>query len=188
MPFRRLVFLALLSGALFARSAAAQIPGLSSSTSGAATPQNTVPPDPLGRDNPRGCVLGFIKAAQEEKYALAANFFEPYKGRRRNSESDDEELAVQLLAILNQKFGGPLEMISRDPQGRLDDGLPPDEERVSNGLGTEAFPIILVRTEDEQGRKLWYFSRATLERVPAEYDSLTFPEYPGHPGADAFSR
>jgi MscS family membrane protein len=181
MPFRRLVLLFLLSGALFAScSAAAQIPGLTSSTSGAATPQNTVPPDPLGRDNPRGCVLGFIKAAQEEKYALAANFFEPSKGRRRNSESDDEELTVQLLAILNQKFGGPLELISRDPQGRLDDGLPPDQERMSNGLGTEAFPIILVRIEDEQGRKLWYFSRATLQKVPAEYDSLTFPEMEKH--------
>jgi MscS family membrane protein len=181
MPFRQSVFLFLLSGALFAtRSAATQIPGLTSSTGSASSPQNTVPPDPLGRDNPRGCVLGFIKAAQEEKYALAASFFEPYKGRRRNSEFDDEELAVQLLTILNQKFGSPWELISRDPQGRLDDGLPSDQERVGNGLGTEAVPIILVRIEDEQGRKLWYFSRATLDKVPAAYDSLSFPEMEKH--------
>jgi MscS family membrane protein len=160
--------------------APAQIPGLTVATSAVPAQLNTPPPDPLGRDNPHGCVLGFIKAAQEEKYPLAVEYFEPVKGRHRNSKSDDEELAVQVLAILNQKFGGPLEFISRDPLGRLDDGLPPDQERVSNGLGTDAFPIILVRIEDQQGRKLWYFSRATLEKVPAEYDSLSFPDLEKH--------
>ena len=156
-----------------------QIPGLSSPATPAAT-QNTTPPDPLGRETPRGCVLGFIKTAQEEKFDVAADYFEPFKGRRRVSDSEEEELAAQLLAIFNQKFGGPLEMVSRDPLGRLDDGLPPDKERVSNGLGTDAFPMILVRVEDAQGRKLWYFSRETLERVPAYYDSLSFPDMEKH--------
>lgn len=181
MLFRGLLLLFILSLPFVTpRPAPAQIPGLTAATSGVPAQQNTPSQDPLGRDNPRSCVLGFIKAAQEEQYPLAVEYFEPAKGRRRNSESDDEELAVQLLAILNQKFGGPLESISRDPLGRLDDGLPPDQERVSNGLGTDAFPIILVRIEDQQGRKLWYFSRVTLEKVPAEYDSLSFPALEKH--------
>lgn len=181
MSFRRWFLLFLLSAALLpSRAPAAQIPGLTSSAASTPAQSNAAPADPLGRENPRGCVLGFLKAAQDENYQLAAEYFEPTKSRKRSAESDDEEIAAQLSAILNQKFGGPLEMVSRDPQGRLDDGLPPDQERVSSGLGADAFPIILVRIEDPQGRKLWYFSRATLEKVPDFYESLSFPEMEKH--------
>jgi len=149
-----------------------QIPGLTSSPTTTASQQSAVPADPLGRESPRGCLLGFIKAAQDEKYSIAVQYFQP--ARKHAAEEDDEELAEQLLAILNQKFSGPLDFVSRDPEGRLDDGLPPNEEKIS-GMDN-AFPILLVRMEDEQGRKLWYFSRTTLEAVPKVYDSLTFPE------------
>jgi len=181
MLFRRWFLFLLLSAAfLVSRGYAAQIPGLTSPAASAPAPSNAVPQDPLGRENPRGCVLGFLKAAQDDNYPLAAEYFEPSKGRKRSAESDDEEIAAQLSAILNQKFSGPLEMVSRDPLGHLDDGLPPDQERINNGLGAEAFPILLVRIEDGQGRKLWYFSRATLEKVPGFYDSLSFPNMEKH--------
>jgi MscS family membrane protein len=174
-----LLFLSLIALLFTPARMPAQIPGLTAPAA-AAVQSNAPPPDPLGRETPRGCVLGFIRAAQEEKYALAAEYFEPFKSRKHPSQEEEEEVALQLLTIFNQKFGGPLEMVSRDPQGRLDDGLPPDQERVSNGLGTDSFPIILVRIEDEQNRRLWYFSRATLEEVPSYYDSLSFPEMEKH--------
>jgi MscS family membrane protein len=177
MPLRRLLFSLLLLGLSSASAAARpQIPGLTSSTSNSTT--STAAPEPadaLGRETPRGCLLGFIKAAQDERYSVATRYFEPITGRKRTAEEDDEELAEQLLAILNQKFTGPLDFVSREPQGKLDDGLPPDQEKISS-LGTEdKFPILLVRIEDEDGRKLWYFSRTTLAMVPQVYDSLTFP-------------
>lgn len=162
---------------IVAPAAPAQIPGLTSAQPVAAVQQNVAPPDPLGRDNPRGTVLGFIKASQEEKYSVAIQYFQPQIGRRHSTTVEETELAEQLLAILNQKLAGPLDFLSRDPQGRLDDGLPPDQERVSNGLGvTDKFPVLLVRIEDEQGHKLWYVSRATLDQVPEMYEALTFPE------------
>jgi MscS family membrane protein len=177
MSVRRslLLFVSLLS---FTAAALPQVPGLAVPQSApAATAASAVPPDPLGRETPRGTLLGFIKAAQEEKYALAIEYFQPTPSRRRHSEQDDEELAAQLLTIFNQKFSGALELTSRDPLGRLDDGLPPDQERISGALGlTDKFPILLVRLEDLQGRKLWYFSRATLDHVSEMYDSLSFPE------------
>jgi MscS family membrane protein len=177
MPSRRLLILSILAAQLATPLfSAAQIPGLSAPQNAAAPQQPTAPADPLGRENPRGCILGFIKAAQDENYPLAVQYFQPITIRKHPSPEDEEELAVQLLAILNQRFLGPLDTVSRDPQGRLDDGLPPDEERVSGVLGTnEAFPIFLVRVEDAQGRQLWYFSRTTLALVPKAYDSLTFP-------------
>lgn len=180
MPIRRLLLLLVLAGLWCATAhGRPQIPGLSSTPATSASQQPAVPPDPLGRENPRGCLLGFIKAAQEERYSVAVQYFQPLPGRKlkRASEEDEEELAEQLLAILNQRFAGPLDFVSRDPEGRLDDGLPPDEEKLSSGLGTQdSFPIFLVRIEDEHGRKLWYFSRRTLESVPQVYESLTFPD------------
>jgi MscS family membrane protein len=154
-----------------------QIPGLTTPQPvSVAHSEPTVPPDPLGRETPRGTFLGFIKAAQEERYAVAIEYFQPPPSRRRHSEQDDEELAARLLSIFNQKFAGALDLTSRDPLGRLDDGLPPDQERISGALGTgDKFPILLVRLEDEHGRKLWYFSRSTLDHVPEMYESLTFP-------------
>jgi MscS family membrane protein len=154
-----------------------QIPGLTSNSPAPAVKQApAVPPDPLGRETPRGAVLGFIKAAQDERYKVAIEYFQPPPNRRHYSEEDDEELAAQLLTIFNQMYAGVLDVMSKDPNGRLDDGLPPDEEKVSGAIGTsEKFPILLVRMEDDQGRKLWYFSRASLGHVPQIYGSLTFP-------------
>ena len=159
-----------------------QIPGLSAvqptpAPTPAAKAEPGVPPDPLGRETPRGTLLGFLKAAQDEHYNVAVQYFQPLTNRRRHSEEDDEEIAEQLLTIFNQKFAGALDLISHDPLGRLDDGLPPDQEKVSGALGSGTkYPILMVRLEDEQGRKLWYFARSSLEHVPEIYDSLTFPE------------
>ncbi len=180
MLLRRFLNLVILAGLCSAGAPAhAQIPGLSSSSSSSTTAaqQPQVSADPLGRETPRGCLLGFIKVAQEEKYSVAVQYFQPLPPRRKMSAEDEEELAAQLLTILNQKFSGPLDFVSRDPQGRLDDGLPPDQERIDNALGSDnSFPVLLVRLEDAEGRKLWYFSRSTLDEVPKVYDSLTFPE------------
>ncbi|HKM66694.1 MAG TPA: mechanosensitive ion channel domain-containing protein [Candidatus Acidoferrum sp.] len=177
MPVRRP--LASLIVLLFCCAAAAhaQLPGLTiSQPTPVAKPESAVPDDPLGRETPRGSLLGFIKAAQDERNDVAIRYFQPPSGRRHRSEEDDEELVPQLLTIFNQKFAGALDVISRDPLGRLDDGLPADQERVLGALGpNEKYPILMVRLEDEQGRKLWYFSRATLDHVPEMFDSLTFP-------------
>lgn len=173
MLIRRMLPLLVLLGLLSALAwAEPQIPGLTSSPATSASQQPAPPPDPLGRETPRGTLLGFIKATQDEKYEVALQYFQP--ARRHIAQEDEEELAEQLLTILNQKFTGRLELVSRDPLGQLDDGLPPNEEKISTG--DTGFSILLIRMEDEQGRKLWYISRATLEQVPKIYDSLTFPE------------
>lgn len=158
--------------------ASPQIPGLTSTQPAAAPAHAATPPDALGRDNPRGCILGFIKAAQDEKYNIAEQYFETPPRQRHKPEQEEEELVNRLLTILNQKFAGALDVVSRDPLGHLDDGLPPDQEQITSVFGgVQAFPIMLVRREDEQGRKIWLFSRQTLDQVPEYYDSLQFPEF-----------
>jgi MscS family membrane protein len=162
--------------------AVSQIPGLgvtqpAPAPAATAKQEPAVLPDVLGRETPRGTLLGFIKAAQDERYNIAVQYFQPSTNRRHRAQEDDEEIASQLLTILNQKFAGALDLISRDPLGRLDDGLPADQEKIPGALGfNDKNSILLVRLEEEPGHKLWYFSRVSLERVPEIYDSLTFPE------------
>jgi len=171
------VLLLVLSEFFCASASLSQIPGLGTTSTTPAKPEPAVSPDPLGRETPRGTLLGFIKAAQDEHYNVAIQYFQPPTSRRHRSELDDEELAAQLLTIFNQKFAGALDLISRDPGGRLDDGLPPDQERIPGAAEfSEKNPILLIRLDEDQGRKLWYFSRASLDHVPQIYDSLTFPE------------
>jgi MscS family membrane protein len=135
-----------------------------------------VPADRLGRETPRGTVYGFIRAAQEENYKFAVQYFQPPSGRYRPEVEEEQDLAAQLLSILNERFSAAaLDGLSRDPDGTSDDGLPPDEEMVVSARNVgSSFTLLLIRVEDEHGVKLWYISRKTLDQVPEAYDSLHF--------------
>lgn len=155
---------------------AAQLPGLA--TKPGAKPES--PPGPssdlLGRETPRGTVMGFLRAAQDENYSVAALYFQPPPGHRRRNPAEEQDLAAQLLAVINQKIpASSLESLSRDPQGRLDDGLPSNQELLSgvrDSAGT--FSIALLRLDDDHGNKLWFISRKSIDTIPETYDSLRF--------------
>src|SRR6516162_5392601 len=160
---------------LVARLVNAQVPGILSPAASAPA-QASPPPDPLKRETPKGSLLGFIKAAGEERYNVAIRYFQPSTARHRPSTADEENLASQLFTILSLKFSGSLDFASNDPLGHLDDGLPPDQEQIGVARGqSEDLPILLVRADDEQGRKLWYISRKTLDGVPGVFDNLQSP-------------
>jgi MscS family membrane protein len=175
------LFLACLAGAIFV---SAQTSALLPGQKPAVTPPPT-PSDALGRDTPRGTVIGFIREAQDESEVAVDYFQPPLKGHRSPPE-EERELAGQLLSVLNAKFPtSALDSISRDPIVRGDDGQPQNQIRIvgsTRGL-SDTFPITLVRQDDLHGNKLWYISRQTLEQVPEVYYSLRFPriekELPG---------
>ena len=172
---RTIVLVALLLPLL---ACAAQIPGLTSKPAAKSNPSANALADPLGRGTPHGTVLGFLHAAQDENYSVAAQYFQPATGHHRRDPTEEQDLAAQLLAVINQKIlTSSLESLSDDPQGRLDDGLPPNQElltgvRESNGV----FSIALLRLDDDHGNKLWYISRKTLDTIPETYDSLQFSD------------
>src|SRR5262245_26270617 len=73
---------------------------------GAATAQ--VIEDPLGRDTPRGAVLGFIKAIERGKYDLAAEYLDS-----RLKPQERQELAQQLGEVLNRKLSTKPDTLSK---------------------------------------------------------------------------
>jgi MscS family membrane protein len=138
--------------------------------------QPVIPADPLGRDTPRGTLVGFVRAAQEESQRAVEYFQPPPKGRHETL-AEEQELASQLFTVLNAKFpASALGSIANDPDGRGDDQQPRDQIKVGGTRGlSESFPITLVRLPDARGVKLWFISRQTLDRVSEVYDSLRFP-------------
>ena len=142
----------------------------------APAPSAVAPSDPLelGRETPRGTVIGFIRAAQSENYDIAVQYFE---ARRRVSGEPEREIAQQLLAILNARFAGSLDSITNDPTGRQEGGPPREQVVVAGTRGlSESFPLYLVHMEVARGAKVWLISRQTLDQVPEVYDSLRFPQ------------
>jgi MscS family membrane protein len=119
-------------------------------------------------------VIGFIKAAQSEKYDIAVQYFEV--GRRASVERE-QELAEELLAVLNARFRVSLDAITNDSTGRQDNEPPRDQivVGVTREFG-ESFPLYLVHTDVSRGAKVWLISRQTLEQVPEVYDSLRFAQ------------
>jgi MscS family membrane protein len=169
-----LLFLACCASAMGALAQTSLLPG---AKPGVAQPaaQAAAPPDLLGRETPRGTVKGFIRAAQDENYETAAEYFQPQPKGHHAIPAEEHELANQLLAILNRGFISSLDSISDKPEGRLDDGLPLDQELVGGGRGlSNSFPLSLVRLDDTHGNKLWFISHQTLAQVPEAYDSLRF--------------
>lgn len=156
-------------------SVGSQIPGL---LSGKKPPAQTAPADSLGRDNPHDAVMGFIRAAQDENYSVAAQYFQPPPGHRPLGTTEEQDLAVQLLAVINQKIlPYALDSLSRDPQGKLDDGLPPNRELLSGvGESSGTIAIELLRLGDDHDHKIWLISRKTLDTIPEIYDSLQFSD------------
>ncbi len=145
----------------------------------ATAPAANAPVDPLGlgRETPRGTIVGFIRMAQEENERAAEYFQPPMKGHRVTAE-EEQELVKQLNTVLNATFpASALTSTNADPDGRGDDARTRDEITIGGThLLSESFPVTLVRLEDVHNVKLWFISRQTLSKVAEAYDSLRFPQ------------
>jgi len=173
--FRKICVLLLTLGISGAAIVKAQV--LQRAPAAAPAPSAATPSDPLdlGRETPRGTVVGFLRAAQSEHYDIAVQYFE---SRRSVNGEPERELAQQLLAILNARFAGSLDSITNDPTGRQEGGPPREQVLVVVGARdlSESFPLNLVHAEVARGAKVWLISRQTLDQVPEVYDSLRFPQ------------
>src|SRR5260221_2099191 len=148
-------------------------PAAVTTPSSAASSAASSDPLALGRESPRGTVVGFIRAAQAENYDVAVQYFDV----RHATVEREQELAQQLFAILNARSVGSLDSITNDPTGRQDGEPPRDQVIVGGTRGlSESFPLYLVHADVGRGAKVWLISRQTLDQVPEVYDSLRFPQ------------
>ena len=127
--------------------------------------------DPLGRSTPQGTVLGFMRAMSREDDERAVEYLDTKQPPKRA-----EQLAQELQYVLDTGLSGNLASLSRDPQGDLGDGLPPDRERVGVvKTDSGAVDILLERVQQDNGPPVWLFSSDTLKHLPEIYGQLETP-------------
>jgi len=169
---------ALLGFALAAAlSAAPQLPASVPGPGPTPTPGEEAASDPYGRETPYGCFFGFLRAVEKGNYANAAEYLQI----PASLKSQREDLARELQAVLDHRFvSTSLDRVSRSARGTIDDGLPPDVERVGEILGGEGhFEVLLVRRETAGSPPLWFFSWETLREARRLYGDLGLPEIEG---------
>ncbi len=154
-----------------AAAAAAQLPAPAPAPTPAAQVDDAS--DPYGRDTPHGCFFGFLRTSDKGSYANAAEYLQIPSSLRPKRE----QIAAQFQEVLDQRFvSTSLERISRSPRGALEDGLPPNVERVGEILGPEgSFDVLLVRHEAAGAPPVWLISWETIREARRVYGELGAP-------------
>jgi MscS family membrane protein len=152
--------------ALAAARAVAQLP----LTTPTPTPAEEAAADPYGRETPYGTFFGFLHAVEKGSDATAAEYLQIPASLR----SQREDVVHEFQLVLDHRFiSTSLESISRSPRGTLDDGLPPDVEKVGEILGVDGrIDVLLVRKETPGAPAIWLFSWETIRDARRLYGEL----------------
>ena len=140
------------------------------------TPQSNTPADLLGRDTPRGTLLGFMRAAREGNGEASLLYLNtPLKGEAGLT------LARQLYVVLDSRFPARVNELSDEPEGSRANPLKPDNDVVGT-IGTADGPleVVLERVRVGGRNPVWLFSRSTLAAIPDVYeevDVVSFDSY-----------
>ena len=157
----------------FSASAQMKVPTLIAQQMEPSTSAAVRPYDPLGRETPRGTVLGFLKAVHADDYATASQFLQLPPGRQKTAA---HQLARDLGVLMDLKYQGRSVTLSDQPEGTLTDGFPLDRERIGRIPSEDStIDVFLVRIESPSGTPVWLFSRDIVERVPELYAQVEVP-------------
>ncbi len=82
------------------------------------------------------------------------------------------QLAKELQA-LHTKFKGNIDLLSDEPNGTVEAGLPPGEVRAGVlKVGATTVDVILVRVDDPDSGKIWLLSKETVASIPQLYAQM----------------
>ena len=113
--------------------------------------------------------MRFFDLTRTGRYADAARFLDLPDSLRSRGPA----LARELKAVLDRHLWVDLPLVSPSALGDTTDGLPRTVEQIGliPGPGGVRQPVRLSRAVVD-GETLWRFSRATVTRIPAWYESL----------------
>src|SRR5271167_3085609 len=108
-----------LSVFLFIGLAAHSPAQLPTSAAPPAKAEPTAPIDPLGRETPRSAMMGLLKYGEREDFATGARYLQLPPGQ----DTDLVQLGKEFQA-LRSRFKGDIGLLSDDPNGTVEAGLP----------------------------------------------------------------
>ncbi len=140
----------------------------------APTPAETEPAvDRYGRETPKGCLLGFLRASQQDNARTGAEYLQIPAAL----QSEREAIAAEVQLVFDHRFETTnFDTLSRDPRGTRDDGLDPDVERVGEIRGEEGMlDVLAVRVANRESRHVWLISWPTVRECRRLYGTLRLP-------------
>jgi MscS family membrane protein len=124
------------------------------------------PTDRLGRQTPRSSLISFLKYEASGDNATSARFLQIPPGQNLEELTKD-------VRKLYPYFQGSVNLLSDDPNGSVDAGLPPGQVRAGViTVGGVSADVILAQVNDPSAGKIWLISQGTLERIPDLYARL----------------
>src|SRR5258707_1355555 len=143
-----------------------QVP--TSATPPPAKAEPAAPIDPLGRENPRSSLMGLLKYETQQDFAAAAHYLQPTSERDPNLM-----LRARELQELLSRFQSKVALVSDDPNGAVEAGLPPGQVRAGVlVVGGTTVDLVLVRVDDRDSGKVWLVSRETVAKIPGLYAQM----------------
>jgi MscS family membrane protein len=143
----------------------AQLPTSAAPTTKA---EPSAPRDPLGRETPRSTMMGLLKYVARQDLATAARYLQLLPGQNINLVQLAEEFQA-----LHSRFKGDVDLLSDDPEGTVEAGLPPGQVRAGViSVGGTTVDVILVRVDDPEFGKIWLVSQKTVARIPDLYAQM----------------
>ena len=139
-----------------------------SSTNQAAPAAAAPPKDTLGRDTPRGTVLGFMNAGRDGRTEITPLYLNT--GLRDRAAVD---LAHKLYVVLDRRLPARLTELSDRPEGSLSNPLQPNRDSIGH-ITTVNGPLEIVVERVNRGTlgPVWLFAGETLDAVPDVYGEL----------------
>src|SRR5512139_1436925 len=143
----------------------------SGTTLAGAAPPDVSAQDPLGRDTPRGTVVGFIRAAQAQDFARAAEYLDVKLPPARA-----KQLTQELKVVLDRGLNVNLNLLSAKPEGDPAASPKPDRQLIGTvSTETAGLDILLDRVQRGKSPPVWLFSSETLKRVSEVYAEIGPP-------------
>ncbi len=125
--------------------------------------------DALGRDTPRGTVLGFLAAARKGDDEVARQYLDTAV-----TGNQADTLSNQLFVVLDARLPARLDQLSDAPEGARANPLRPDQEVVGTIAGAGGrVEVIVERVARGSGNPIWLFSRTTLEAILPLYEEVS---------------
>lgn len=129
--------------------------------------------DELSRDTPSSSFNAFMETAKEGDFEKAAEYLDRRFLPKSMANRSGDELAEKLKIILDQKLSIN-KALSKDEEGRLNDGLPSFRDLIAviqdKKRGSLTYNILYQRVPDGKGHKIWKFSNQTVADIPKLYE------------------
>jgi MscS family membrane protein len=124
------------------------------------------------RNTPRESVVGFLTAARSGDFDIAARYLDLRGIDPQNRTDRGPILARRLKIVLDNTVWVDVHKVSNRESGVLDDGLPVNQELLTDiETGSKTVPIRVAVVARAGGGHAWLFDRDTVAAIPDLYDA-----------------